>query len=72
MLLTVTLSYFCVLQWLPIGSLGKKAALWVILGVPGIWWIDLQVDGVKKGSAGYCFQRHFIMLISHQFFGKAT
>ncbi|KAJ5742461.1 uncharacterized protein N7511_011480 [Penicillium nucicola] len=46
----VTLSYFLILQWLPIGSLGKKAALWCILGVPSIWWIDLQVDGVRKGS----------------------
>lgn len=48
-LLTVTLSYFFVLQWLSIGSLGKKAALWLILGTPGIWWIDLQIDGVKRG-----------------------
>lgn len=48
-MLTVTLSYFFVLQWLPIGSLGKKASLWLILGVPGVWWIDLQIDGVKKG-----------------------
>lgn len=43
------LSYFAVLQWLPIGSLGKKASLWCILGVPSLWWIDLQVDGVKRG-----------------------
>ncbi|KAI9702439.1 MAG: hypothetical protein M1836_000919 [Candelina mexicana] len=49
-LLTVTLSYFLVLQWLPLGPLGKKACLWMILGVPSIWWIDLQIDGVKKGS----------------------
>lgn len=49
-LLTVALSYFIVLQWLPIGSLGKKACLWSILGVPGVWWIDLQIDGVRKGS----------------------
>ena len=48
-LLSVTLGYFFVLQWLPIGSLGKKASLWLILGAPGIWWIDLQIDGVKKG-----------------------
>lgn len=48
-LFTVTLSYFIILQWLPIGSLGKKASLWAILGVPSIWWIDLQIDGVKKG-----------------------
>ncbi|KAL2825223.1 MFS general substrate transporter [Aspergillus cavernicola] len=44
------LGYFFVLQWLPIGSLGKKAALWCILGIPSIWWVDLQVDGVRKGS----------------------
>ncbi|EAW14303.1 lysophosphatidic acid acyltransferase LOA1 [Aspergillus clavatus NRRL 1] len=49
-LIFVCLSYFLVLQWLPIGSLGKKASLWCILGVPSIWWIDLQVDGVRKGS----------------------
>ncbi|KAL1305847.1 hypothetical protein AAFC00_004003 [Neodothiora populina] len=51
-LLPFSLLYFLVLAWLPIGSLGKKAALWVMLGVPGIWWIDLAVDGVKKGSLG--------------------
>ncbi|KAL9124686.1 MAG: hypothetical protein Q9217_006005 [Psora testacea] len=49
-LFSVILSYFFVLQWLPIGSLGKKASLWLILGTPGVWWIDLQIDGVKKGS----------------------
>lgn len=48
-LVTVTLSYFVILQWLPIGSLGKKASLWLILGTPGVWWIDLQIDGVRKG-----------------------
>ena len=50
-LLSVTLTYFFVLQWLPIGSLGKKASLWLILGSPGVWWFDLQIDGVKKGCA---------------------
>ncbi|KAL2008438.1 hypothetical protein VTN00DRAFT_6632 [Thermoascus crustaceus] len=48
--ISICLSYFLVLQWLPIGSLGKKASLWCILGVPSIWWIDLQIDGVRKGS----------------------
>lgn len=52
-LFTATLSYFFVLQWLPIGSLGKKASLWLILGAPGVWWIDLQIDGVKKGCVLY-------------------
>lgn len=49
LLIFVCFSYFAILQWLPIGSLGKKASLWCILGVPSIWWIDLQVDGVRKG-----------------------
>ena len=49
LLISATLAYFFVLQWLPIGSLGKKASLWVILGIPGIWWIDLQIDGVRRG-----------------------
>ncbi|KAI9804086.1 MAG: hypothetical protein M1825_001487 [Sarcosagium campestre] len=47
---SVAATYFIILQWLPLGSLFKKALLWLILGVPGIWWIDLQIDGVKKGS----------------------
>jgi hypothetical protein len=46
----VCTAYFLFLQWLPLGSLAKKAMLWLILGIPGIWWIDLQIDGVKKGS----------------------
>ncbi|KAL4864830.1 hypothetical protein BDV12DRAFT_175581 [Aspergillus spectabilis] len=50
LLIFVSVSYFVVLQWLPIGALGKKAALWCILGIPSIWWVDLQVDGVRKGS----------------------
>lgn len=49
LLLTLTLGYFFVFQWLPIGNLGKRAALWSMMGVPGIWWIDLQVDGVRRG-----------------------
>lgn len=30
----------------------RKANLWCIIGIPGIWWIDLQVDGVRRGSLG--------------------
>ncbi|EXJ62150.1 hypothetical protein A1O7_02583 [Cladophialophora yegresii CBS 114405] len=50
LLIIFALSWFLVLQWMPLGILGRKAALWCILGIPGIWWIDLQIDGVKKGS----------------------
>lgn len=46
----VSTTYFLFLQWFPLGPLFKKAILWLILGIPGIWWIDLQIDGVKKGS----------------------
>lgn len=56
LLLTVAVGYFCFLQWLPIGSLGKKACLWLILGVPGVWWIDLQIDGVRRG---------YVLQVSH-------
>jgi len=49
-LITISTTYFLFLQWFPLGSLLKKAILWMILGIPGIWWIDLQIDGVKKGS----------------------
>jgi hypothetical protein len=48
--ITIATTYFLFLQWFPLGSLFKKAILWMILGIPGIWWIDLQIDGVKKGS----------------------
>ncbi|QSZ29260.1 hypothetical protein DSL72_003772 [Monilinia vaccinii-corymbosi] len=48
--LTVSATYFLFLQWFPLGSLLKKAILWMILGIPGVCWIDLQIDGVKKGS----------------------
>ncbi|ESZ89994.1 hypothetical protein SBOR_9624 [Sclerotinia borealis F-4128] len=48
--LTASTTYFLFLQWFPLGSLLKKAILWMILGIPGVWWIDLQIDGVKKGS----------------------
>lgn len=48
-LTAVFFSYFFLFHWLPIGAFGKKASLWLMLGIPGIWWIDLQIDGVRKG-----------------------
>ncbi|KAB8291541.1 hypothetical protein EYC80_006342 [Monilinia laxa] len=58
--LTVSTSYFLFLQWFPLGSLLKKAILWMILGIPGVWWIDLQIDGVKKGSLAKKREGRFI------------
>jgi len=37
------------IQWLPAGSFLRKANQWCVLGIPGVWWIDLQVDGVRRG-----------------------
>ncbi|KAI9792204.1 MAG: hypothetical protein M1816_002744 [Peltula sp. TS41687] len=48
--ISVLIGYFLALQWIPLGFVAKKALLWLILGVPGVWWIDLQIDGVRKGS----------------------
>ncbi|EKG10905.1 hypothetical protein MPH_11907 [Macrophomina phaseolina MS6] len=50
LLFTAAAIYFLLLSWLPVGSFVRKAALWLMLGIPGIWWIDLQIDGVKRGS----------------------
>lgn len=47
--LCLSISYFLVFQWLPIGSLARKTWLWSILLSSGVWWVDLQVEGVKKG-----------------------
>ncbi|PUU84026.1 hypothetical protein B9Z19DRAFT_1014359 [Tuber borchii] len=48
--LSLLLSYLLILQHLPIGALLRKSILWCILLTSGIWWIDLQVENVKKGS----------------------
>ncbi|KAK4222992.1 hypothetical protein QBC38DRAFT_61656 [Podospora fimiseda] len=28
----------------------RKLYLWLLLFIPGIWWVDLQLDNVKRGS----------------------
>ena len=47
--LSIAGSYLLVVRWLPVGSLIRKAWLWSILGVCGVWWVDLQVEGVRRG-----------------------
>ncbi|KAK0636362.1 hypothetical protein B0T17DRAFT_79276 [Bombardia bombarda] len=42
--------YFLFLHHLPLPLVARKLLLWGIMGIPGIWWIDLQIDGVKRGS----------------------
>ncbi|KAI8626318.1 hypothetical protein F5Y19DRAFT_226732 [Xylariaceae sp. FL1651] len=42
--------YFLVLDHLPLPQFMRKLLLWTMLGIPGIWWVDLQLDGVKRGS----------------------
>ncbi|KAF2426574.1 hypothetical protein EJ08DRAFT_616400 [Tothia fuscella] len=50
LLIAVSVTYFLLFSWLAVGSLIKKAALWCLLGIPGVWWVDIQIDGVKRGS----------------------
>ncbi|KAL1606558.1 Lysophosphatidic acid:oleoyl-CoA acyltransferase 1 [Paraconiothyrium brasiliense] len=47
--LSISLLYFLLLEILPIPTIIKKCVLWLLLAVPGVWWVDLQVDGVKRG-----------------------
>lgn len=47
--LSLSLFYFFLLEILPIPTTIKKCVLWLLLAVPGVWWVDLQVDGVKRG-----------------------
>lgn len=41
--------WLAIIQWTPAGGILRKADLWCVLGIPGVWWIDLQVDGVRRG-----------------------
>lgn len=41
--------YFLLLEWAPLGQTVKYATLWMMLSIPGVWWVDLQVDGVRRG-----------------------
>ncbi|KAH8841705.1 hypothetical protein MCOR27_010422 [Pyricularia oryzae] len=42
--------YFTILHYLPFPSGVRKILLWITMGIPGIWWVDLQLDGVKRGK----------------------
>ncbi|KAI0470993.1 acyltransferase-like protein [Xylariaceae sp. FL0804] len=53
-------AYFCVLGPLSespllggllVPAVARKLLLWALLGIPGIWWVDLRLDGVKRGAA---------------------
>ncbi|CAM1502725.1 Fc.00g075010.m01.CDS01 [Cosmosporella sp. VM-42] len=48
--LTYTLTYFLFFHYLPLPVVFRKLALWGMMGIPGIWWVDLQLDGVKRGT----------------------
>lgn len=48
--LTYVLSYFLFFHWLPLPVIVRKVALWGLMAIPGIWWVDLQLDGVKRGT----------------------
>ncbi|KAM0274881.1 hypothetical protein ACHAQH_007770 [Verticillium albo-atrum] len=48
--LTLTAAYFLFLHHLPLPVVARKALLWSLMAIPGIWWIDLQLDGVRRGT----------------------
>jgi 1-acylglycerol-3-phosphate O-acyltransferase len=41
--------FFLLLAHLPVPRVIRKVYLWCLTTVSGIWWKDLQVDGVKRG-----------------------
>ncbi|KAG5946316.1 hypothetical protein E4U53_006602 [Claviceps sorghi] len=43
-------SYFILFHQLPLPVIARKIALWGLMAIPGIWWVDLQLDGVKRGT----------------------
>ena len=42
--------YFAFLHHLPLPAVLRKLLLWGMMGIPGVWWVDLQLDGVQRGS----------------------
>ncbi|KAK1835926.1 putative acyltransferase [Podospora conica] len=42
--------YFFFLQHLPLPAAARKLLLWGLMGIAGVWWLDLQLDNVKRGS----------------------
>ncbi|KAK3327770.1 hypothetical protein B0T19DRAFT_441713 [Cercophora scortea] len=49
-LLSYLVLYFTLLHHLPLPLVLRKLLLWALISIPGIWWVDLQIDGVKRGS----------------------
>ncbi|SPN98788.1 related to vacuolar protein sorting protein Vps66 [Cephalotrichum gorgonifer] len=41
--------YFLFLEYLPLPAAARKLLLWGFMCIPGIWWVDLQMDGVRRG-----------------------
>ncbi|PHH90647.1 hypothetical protein CDD83_3052 [Cordyceps sp. RAO-2017] len=48
--LTYALAYFIIFHHLPLPVVARKMALWGMMAIPGIWWVDLQLDGVRRGT----------------------
>ncbi|MBE3044983.1 hypothetical protein IMZ48_20975, partial [Candidatus Bathyarchaeota archaeon] len=41
--------YFLFLDHLPLPGALRKLLIWGFMCIPGIWWVDLQLDGVRRG-----------------------
>ncbi|PFH61720.1 hypothetical protein XA68_16441 [Ophiocordyceps unilateralis] len=42
--------YFFLFHYLPLPVVARKVALWGLMAIPGIWWVDIQLDGVRRGT----------------------
>lgn len=45
-----TTLYLLTIHHLPLPPAFRKICLWSLMAIPGIWWVDLQIDGVKRGG----------------------
>jgi len=41
--------YFLFLQYIPLPVVIRKLLLWIFLAIPAVWWVDVQLDGVRRG-----------------------
>ncbi|KKA28215.1 hypothetical protein TD95_003320 [Thielaviopsis punctulata] len=42
--------YFLLIDFLPLPSFLRKAFLWTLLFIPGVFWADVHFEGVRRGA----------------------
>lgn len=46
----LSIFHFCIVEYLPVGASVVNGVIMTLLCIAGVLWVDLQVDGVKRGS----------------------